>query len=89
MVNSSYQQRHGLSGGEVSTSHFLILDPCPLLSCDYDTNDSGSQWQRIAIARAFMRATEPSVDLLVFDEPVRVTSYFFAVLSLAHGLLYP
>ncbi|KAF5393717.1 hypothetical protein D9757_000309 [Collybiopsis confluens] len=27
------------------------------------------QWQRIAIARAFMRANEPGIDLLVFDEP--------------------
>ncbi|KXN87958.1 Subtilin transport ATP-binding protein SpaT [Leucoagaricus sp. SymC.cos] len=30
---------------------------------------SGGEWQRIAIARAFMRATEPIVDILVFDEP--------------------
>jgi len=30
------------------------------------------QWQRIALARAFMRANEPNVDLLLFDEPVRV-----------------
>jgi len=26
-------------------------------------------WQRIAISRAFMRAEQPEVDLLVFDEP--------------------
>ena len=31
---------------------------------------SGGEWQRIALARAFMRANEPEVDLLVFDEPV-------------------
>ncbi|EAU84325.2 hypothetical protein CC1G_01321 [Coprinopsis cinerea okayama7 len=32
---------------------------------------SGGEWQRIALARAFMRANEPEVELLVFDEPVR------------------
>ncbi|KIK08482.1 hypothetical protein K443DRAFT_672501 [Laccaria amethystina LaAM-08-1] len=30
---------------------------------------SGGEWQRIALARAFMRANEPNVDLLLFDEP--------------------
>ncbi|KII95926.1 hypothetical protein PLICRDRAFT_34876 [Plicaturopsis crispa FD-325 SS-3] len=30
---------------------------------------SGGEWQRIAISRAFMRAENPEVDLLVFDEP--------------------
>lgn len=30
---------------------------------------SGGEWQRIALARAFMRADEPEVDLMVFDEP--------------------
>lgn len=41
----------------------------------YDSNASqrqglsGGEWQRIALARAFMRANEPEVDLLVFDEP--------------------
>lgn len=30
---------------------------------------SGGEWQRIALARAFMRANEPDVDLLLFDEP--------------------
>ncbi|TFK29234.1 P-loop containing nucleoside triphosphate hydrolase protein [Coprinopsis marcescibilis] len=30
---------------------------------------SGGEWQRIALARAFMRANEPEVELLIFDEP--------------------
>lgn len=31
---------------------------------------SGGEWQRIAISRAFMRANQPDVGLIVFDEPV-------------------
>ena len=31
-----------------------------------------SQWQRIALARAFMRAYQPEVHFLLFDEPVRL-----------------
>ncbi|KZP13051.1 P-loop containing nucleoside triphosphate hydrolase protein [Athelia psychrophila] len=30
---------------------------------------SGGEWQRIAISRAFMRADQPDVGLIVFDEP--------------------
>ncbi|EIN10292.1 P-loop containing nucleoside triphosphate hydrolase protein [Punctularia strigosozonata HHB-11173 SS5] len=30
---------------------------------------SGGQWQTVALSRAFMRATRPEVELLVFDEP--------------------
>jgi len=30
---------------------------------------SGGEWQRIAISRAFMKAAEPEIDLLLFDEP--------------------
>ena len=34
------------------------------------------QWQRIALARAFMRAHQPEVHFLLFDEPVRPSSVF-------------
>lgn len=46
---------------------------------NYPPNKLFFQWQRIALARAFMRANEPDVDLLLFDEPVRVhfSDYFF------------
>ncbi|KAF9534973.1 P-loop containing nucleoside triphosphate hydrolase protein [Crepidotus variabilis] len=30
---------------------------------------SGGEWQRIALARAFMRANEPGIDMFLFDEP--------------------
>ncbi|KAJ8523018.1 hypothetical protein ONZ45_g505 [Pleurotus djamor] len=30
---------------------------------------SGGEWQRIAVARAFMRAKQSDIDLLLFDEP--------------------
>lgn len=30
---------------------------------------SGGEWQRIALARAFMRASEPGIDMFLFDEP--------------------
>ncbi|KAJ7667692.1 P-loop containing nucleoside triphosphate hydrolase protein [Mycena polygramma] len=35
---------------------------------------SGGEWQRLSIARAFMRANEPQVDLLLFDEPATTSS---------------
>jgi ABC-type arginine transport system ATPase subunit len=35
-----------------------------------------SQWQRIALARAFMRAHQPEVHFLLFDEPVRLVVCF-------------
>lgn len=58
--------RHGLSGGEVCTVRSIAycLALASLSLCE-------SQWQRIAISRAFMRAHRPEVELLVFDEPVR------------------
>jgi ABC-type transport system involved in cytochrome bd biosynthesis fused ATPase/permease subunit len=43
-------------------------------SSDQRQGLSGGEWQRIALARAFMRANEPEVDLLVFDEPVSLDS---------------
>jgi len=48
---------------------------CPLYCSDYDRVMPRSQWQRIALARAFMRAHQPEVDFLLFDEPVRPCSY--------------
>ena len=36
------------------------------------------QWQRIALARAFMRAHRKEVNFLLFDEPVRPTRLFSA-----------
>ncbi len=36
-----------------------------------------SQWQRIALARAFMRAHRPEVHFLLFDEPVRLWPFPF------------
>ena len=38
------------------------------------------QWQRIALARAFMRAHQPEVHFLLFDEPVRPLSVFPSIL---------
>jgi ABC-type multidrug transport system fused ATPase/permease subunit len=35
---------------------------------------SGGEWQRIALARAFMRANEPGVDMFLFDEPVSLSA---------------
>ena len=64
---------HGLSGGEVRS---LPCNIYPLLYCsDYDRVMTRSQWQRIALARAFMRAHQPEVHFLLFDEPVRLCSF--------------
>lgn len=38
------------------------------------------QWQRIALARAFMRAHQPEVHFLLFDEPVRPSFIFPSIL---------
>ena len=38
------------------------------------------QWQRIALARAFMRAHQPEVHFLLFDEPVRPSFPFPSIL---------
>jgi ABC-type sugar transport system ATPase subunit len=55
----------GLSGGEVSTQLAFGTNEVSDL-CSF-------QWQRVAISRAFMRAHRPEVDLMVFDEPVRLS----------------
>lgn len=66
-----FSHNHGLSGGEVIPSRFLSeCEWCSLYLL---------QWQRIGIARAFMRANDPEIDLLVFDEPVCDKSSFFCV----------
>lgn len=64
-----HSQNNGLSGGEVRLYPLL-----PLCKIKFILR----QWQRIAIARAFMRANQPEVDLLLFDEPVCIlTAYNF------------
>ena len=60
-------QHHGLSGGEVGCFCLSPLSPCL----------TPQQWQRIAIARAFMRASQPEVDLLLFDEAVCLFSFLY------------
>lgn len=65
-VGTSAERRHvGLSGGEVR--------PCSCLRLAAPVNQRAPpQWQRVALSRAFMRATRPEVELIVLDEPVRV-----------------
>jgi ABC-type multidrug transport system fused ATPase/permease subunit len=46
----------------VARSAYPVVDPP-------ETNGF-LQWQRIALARAFMRASEPGIDMFLFDEPV-------------------
>ena len=65
---------HGLSGGEVD--HFLFSSPPA--TADDSSRTIRTQWQRIAISRAFMRADRPEVELLVFDEPVGSLDTFAA-----------
>ena len=42
----------------------------------FDNGRVRFQWQRIALARAFMRAHQREVHFLLFDEPVRPLSVF-------------
>ncbi|KDR78510.1 hypothetical protein GALMADRAFT_1364675 [Galerina marginata CBS 339.88] len=55
----------------LETSEFESMSYSGTMNCGTSQRHglSGGEWQRIALARAFMRANEPGVNLLLFDEP--------------------